>query len=209
MASLKLDRLPAHSRYAVKSFRSTADQVFQYFWPIRNHELKATILRATEPDAAVLIPKVAFRSLAIAVRLAYMPSEKGSFASICEILRSLADPEILKGLERIENDWAATLSGRRLTVFQSPEGSYNPRDILDTWLYAQVVHQDEKRQPAVEQLRVFEPLASLTLQVTVRQLAIAILNLDAVLRFALGVEQRDLTKEPSEGISDGIFWNPI
>ncbi len=204
MASLDVEQLSADSQYALRSFRTTADQVYRFLWPIRGHEFKANLFRATEPDTAELIPEAPFRSLAIAVRLAYMESEKGSFSAICDLLRPLRDPEVITGLARVEKDWADNLTGHRLIQFQTPEASYNPREVFDTWLYAQALHQDAKRQPAVEHLRGFEPMASVTLQLVVRQLAIAILNLDSVLRNALGVEQRDFAKGPLEDIATGI-----
>jgi len=134
-----------------------------------------------------------------------MESEKGSFSAICRLLHSVADQNVADGLARVEKDWADNLSGRRLVQFRTEHGTYSPRMVFDTWLYAQTFHQDAKRQGAVAELREFEPMGSVTLQVLVRQLAIAILNLDAVLRYALGLGQRDLKMAPESGISTGLF----
>jgi len=209
MAPVILQDLSPDAQYAVAAFRAAADQVHHFFWPVRDHQFGASLFRETEPDTAELIPEPTFRSLAMAVRLAYMASEKGSFAAVSVILRRVPDTGIADRLARIEKDSDDTLTGRRLMSFQTPTESYSPRDVLDTWLYAQALHQDGTRQVDVVALRDFEPMTSIALQLTVRQLAIAILNLDSLLRYAVGEAQRDFTKIPSEDISTGLLWDAV
>ena len=77
--------------------------------------------------------------------------------------------------------------------------------MFETWLYASAFHQDEKRQLDLETLRSFEPSASLTLQLVVCQLAIATVNLDALVRYLLGQPTRDLANHAEQDTAFGLL----
>lgn len=206
---LVVDELSQVDQFAVSSFRAAADQVHHFFWPVRNHQLKADLFRHTEPDRAELFPEPVFRSIALAVRLAYSRSEAGRFDNILGILGGVREPMVAAKLERIRKDWSDALSGQRSVIFELQGTVYSPRQVFDTWLNAQAFHQDMKRQPDVAALRDVEPLSSLALQLTVRQLAIAVLNLDSLLRYVIGASQRDFSQEPDDNITQGLFWDPV
>lgn len=197
--------LSAAERQAMTAFQACANQVYRFWWPLRHSNLTATLFREGEPDSASLIPEVDFRSLTMAVRLAYLKSEKGRVESIFEILRSIHDIELDEHVVTLEKDWSDLLTGKRGFHYQSDSHVFAPRTVLDTWLNAACFHQDAKRQDSLRVLRSFDPLASLSLQVMVMGMARLILNLDALIRAASEEAQRDYDQAPDHDISGGML----
>ena len=109
---LDLSTLTPEERYALESFGLAADDVFRFWSPYRDHHFEATLFRATAPDSAHLIPEAPFRSLALAVRLIFQPSEKGSFTSAVTLLRAHAPAVFQRDLAKIETHWERCLTGR-------------------------------------------------------------------------------------------------
>ncbi len=202
---LRLESLPAAQQYALASFGRAADEVFRFWVPHRDHKFSVTMFRASAPDAAELIPETPFRSLALAVRLVYLPSEKGAFGNVVKILRSEAPPAFASELDKVQVHWDDALTGRGNLVYQTNERSFSPGDVFETWLYANAFHQDAKKQSDLDALRTFEPTASLTLQMVVCQLAIATVNLDALVRYGTGRAARALDETPTQDVSFGFI----
>ena len=202
---LDLDPLSADARYALLSFARAADEVFRFWAPYRDHQFTVTMFRATAPDSARLIPETPFRSLALAVRLVFQQSEKGAFVNVVNLLRAHAPNAFTPDLVKVQAHWDSALNGKGNLVYQTNERSYNPREVFETWLYANSFHQDPKKQPDLAALRTFEPTTSLTLQLVVCQLAIATINLDAIVRYLTGRAARDLDNPPREEVAFGFI----
>jgi hypothetical protein len=145
---------------------------------------------AGQPDRGEFIPETEFRALAVAVRLVYMEKEPSSFARVTQILRSVGDSDVLEAVERIERKWKSALDGRGSMVHQAEGQTFQPRDVLDTWLYALTLHQDQRKQGHADAIRRFGPSATMTLQFLVCVLAAEILNLDSAVAYVLGEGHR-------------------
>lgn len=202
---LELASLNAEDQYALISFGRAADEVFRFWAPYRDHGFSVTMFRVDAPDSAELIPETPFRSLALAVRLVFQPSEKGAFERVATLLRGRIAPAFAPDLAKIQAHWDRSLSGRGSLVYRTSERSFSPRDVLETWLYANAFHQDAKKQSDLAALRAFEPTASVTLQLVVCQLAIATINLDALVRYLIGRPARDLEEQPGQDVAFGFI----
>ena len=169
--------------HTLAAFRSTAADVHRIYGPYHAASTTVRVLRAGKPDEADLLPRDILRSLGIAVRQAYMAKEPGSFERAAALLARVRDPEVSGHLARIKDDWRRTLTG--WLHVHIGEDRFSPQRLLDTWLYALTVHRDEGKQWAANRLREVGPLADWGLELTVRGLSIAIVNLDSLLAVAV------------------------
>jgi hypothetical protein len=129
-------------------------------------------------------PEDAFRSLAMAVRQAYMLSEVANFDHVSRILERATDADAKEFVSTLRHNWKfALVSPPGLGI----EGrTYSGREVFHTWLYAHAVHQDPRRREDAERLDRMDPLPTWVVQVIVRSLAICILQLDVAAADALG-----------------------
>lgn len=148
-----------------------------------------------------LLAYEAFRSLALAIRLAYQQREPAHFYSICNILTREGNTEIRERVAHLRDQYRDALrdpaggvtvdDGQRPNVFSATE-------VLEHWLYGMVFHQDVDRQPAVKRLLTAGPRFLWSVQRTSLQAAGRILDLDDVV--AAFLEEPPLPRiNPSPG----------
>lgn len=167
------------------AFRRTARAVHAIFAPLAHHSLTLDLREPATPRLDSY-PEDALRSLALAVRQAYMPSERTNFEHICRILERTTNAYAKAYIDTARSNWHfALVSPPGLGI----EGrSYSGEDVFETWLYARAVHQDLNKQSDAERLDKMGPLPTWVVQCIVRGLAVCILQLDIAVADALGEE---------------------
>lgn len=136
-----------------------------------------------------LLGREPFRSLALAVRLAYQQGEVANFYSICNILRRHGNADIAPRVDRLRAEFGDALSDSSNAVTVDSDGGpavFSATDVFEHWLYGVAFHQDPHRQPAVTLLRTDETRFLWSVQATALQLAGKILDLDDVIAEFLG-----------------------
>jgi hypothetical protein len=149
---------------------------------------------AGSPDTASLFSEADFRSLLIAMRQVYMAKETSHIEKVERVLATLKNSNVAGGVSIVREDWNRALEGRRSIAFSVEERIFQPRDILDTYLYGAAIHQDKHRQQDLDPLKQADPMASLALQLLVSDLSRCIVNLDNSSRSLLA--SKDETVNP-------------
>jgi hypothetical protein len=180
---LTLSALTAKQQHGVRSYRTAAAAIDAIARPYYSYALNVRALRAGLPDEADLIPPDQFRSLALALRLVYQPTEDAHFEKIVAILEIVSEDWIPELCSTLRADWVRAVSGPG--VLQVDGVTYNPGQMLSTWLYAVAFHQDEKKQSDADRLEKGDPFASWMTQMAVRSLCIHVRNLDSALAHVL------------------------
>ena len=128
-----------------------------------------------------LLEQEPFRSLALSIRLAYLNDEPAQFFHICNILYRDGSPEMKERVSDIRARFAAALK-HPLGWITVPDGdsrrTYSPKDVIETWMYGVVFHQDPERQADLRALEQAEAHFRLAVQSTALLLAGRILDLD-------------------------------
>jgi hypothetical protein len=131
-----------------------------------------------------LLGREPFRSLALAVRLAYQQGEPAHFYSVCNILRQNGQGDIVSLVDSIRSQFRETLSdpsGRVAVDSENGTSVFSATEVFEHWLYGIAFHQNLQRQSAVAQLKTVEPRFLWSVQATSLQLAGRILDLDDVI----------------------------
>ena len=205
MRLLDIQTLSETDAYTITAFRRAAGEVYRLWWPVKLHEFRATILAAGKPDTAALTPEADFRSLLIAMRQVYMAKEASHIEKVERVLATINDSEIASAVSVVRQDWNRALEARGSIILNVDDAIFSPRAVLDTYLYATVLHQDKHRQQDLDRLRQADPIASLALQLVVCDLSRCIVNLDNVVAYALGEEGHNGQSPPVRGSSNGLF----
>lgn len=205
MTLLDVSSLPEVDRYSLRAYRRAVEQIYRFWWPHRTHEFTATFLVAGAPNDASLIPDAEFRALVMAVRLVYMPNEPSRFDRIADILGTVKDEDIRTGIQVAKSMWTRALDSLAFVAYQTNDQIFLPRKVMETWFYALALHQDQNKEADAERLRVMDPMPSMTLQLTVMELAIASFNLDNALAYAMGESGHDGESPPRQRRGSGIF----
>jgi hypothetical protein len=187
-------------RLVLRAFRRTAEDVHRIYAPYA--ERPSTLdLRDPESPRLDALPEDTLRSLAMAVRQAYMPTEVTNFQSVCAIVGRTTDPAAKEYISVIQHNWQfALVSPPGLGI----EGrSFGGKQVFDTWLYARAVHRDPKRQEDAELLTKMNLLPSWVVQNIVRNLAVCIVQLDVAVADALG--EAPLKDPDKSGITERPF----
>lgn len=170
---------------ALRAFRRAARDIYRIFAPLAHYSLTLNLREPASPKLDSF-PEDAFRSLAMAVRQVYMPSEAVHFEKVAVILERTTDPDVREYVDILRNNWHfALVSPMGLEV----DGhTYGGKQVLDTWLNARAMHRDVRRQADAERLDQIDLLLLPTsvVQRVVRDLAICILRLDYGVADALG-----------------------
>jgi hypothetical protein len=194
-----------------RAFRRAARKVFEAYKPTHGSVLQLNI----GSDTAQMLTDAEFIRLLAAVRLVYMQKEPSSFGRVRGLLHKYGDETIQRRAAKVKDMWHDALAhgydfvlhprGSRgdlrspdsaIVVSQEdlPPGAadsyqYNPQAVLDTWLNAEVFHQDEDRLADLERLESFGTAPVIFLQSTAIRLARAVLALDIILADFLGEDQ--------------------
>lgn len=178
--------LAAEEIAALESFRAAARQVSQASIIASGKTLSIEGKYRPSGELEVewrLLEDEPFRSLAIAIRLVYQQGEPSNFNRIANILWKVGTEAQKLEVSRIRKEYSATL--------QSPVGvivanvgdkvqQFSSRDVLETWMYGGVFHQDQERQEASKALTHRPEAFTFSVQATAIQLAGRILDLDDV-----------------------------
>jgi hypothetical protein len=171
----------------LRAFRRTASDVQRILAPLAEHSLTLDLRNTSAPNLNSF-PEDSLRSLAMAVRQAYMPSEATNFDNICTILDRTTDAKVRGYLDTLRRNWHfALVSPMGLSV---DNHTYGGKQVFDTWLYGRAMHRDAKLQTDAERLDKMDQLLLPTwvVQRIVRDLAICIVQLDVAVADALGEE---------------------
>ena len=181
-------------RYQLSSFRKAAQQVRDASIIAEGHRIEI-VSKPGQPGYVDLFIKLLqeepFRSLALAIRLAYMQGEPANFNAVCNLLASERDETIRARVAALRQQYRDALRDKDHQIVIS-DGShtaiFTAQGVFETWLYGMVFHQDPDRQPAVQTLTATGYEFPLSVQSTALQLAGRIIDLDDVVA--------DFLKEP-------------
>lgn len=174
------------------SFRRVAREVRDASIIAEGQRIQLHFAPAGSDDMAIyvsLLGREPFRSLALAVRLAYQQGEPAHFYSICNVLRRHVSRELAPRVDELRSQFRDALldpSGR--VAVDSDDGTrvFSAAEAFESWLYGIAFHQNLARQAAVAQLLTAEPRFLWSVQATSLQLAGRILDLDDVIADFLG-----------------------
>jgi len=183
----------------LRAFRRVAKDVHRIFGPLANHSLT---LDLRDPGSPRLdsFPEDSLRSLAMAVRQAYMQKEITHFAKVRKILKRATDPDVREYLEVLRSNWNfALVSPMGLGI---GDKTYGGKQVFETWLYGRAIHRHAEPEADAQILDQMDSLLLPThvVQCVIRDLATCILQLDFAVADALDEEpledfRRDLVSE--------------
>jgi hypothetical protein len=202
--------IPPDEMAKFRGYRRVAEKVFAAYKPVYDVKLSFTFGSAGK---ASLISDAEFIRLLAAVRLVYMQKEASSFGRVRGLLHKHGDEKTRKRAGEVKALWQSALERgfdlvhhQRLPSDQHEVASpkyvarqYTPRDVLDTWLNAEVFHQDEELLPDLDRLKGMVG-AEYFLQTMVVKLARATLALDIILA--------DFLREPQLPFQE-IYGNTV
>jgi hypothetical protein len=143
-----------------------------------------------------------FRSMALAVRLAYQEGEPAHFFSICGILGREGTPEQRVAIDELRAQWAAALRDPAAQVISHAGPAprlFDAKEVFETWLYGVAFHQDLARQADVGLLAAEGAFFHWSVQSTSLQLAGRILDLDDTIAWRLGETPLPRIRPPMVG----------
>lgn len=182
---LKLDDLNRRDRLTIESFRGAAQLIDEIAAPHYKRSFQIKFGVPNEEEEVDLIPYHEFRSLALAIRLVYAPSETARFQKALKIARRTGVEWVESACKLLERDWQLSLRGSE-SLLRIDEVGYSPEQILDHWIKGVSFHKAPARNPHVRRLRMADPWSSWLLQMAVRDLAVTVRNLDTVIARLLG-----------------------
>ena len=136
-----------------------------------------------------LLGNEAFRSLAMAVRLAYQQGEPAHFFTICNILSREGTPEIRARAAALREAYHAALrnpAGAIVVETGQSRDIFTSQQIFEHWLYGIAFHQDTDRQSSIRLLAGTGRAFPFSVQSTGLLIAGRILDLDDVIADFLG-----------------------
>lgn len=176
--------LSDRERAQLASFRNVAKQVRDASIIAEGHTIEV-VSRYGDPgyvDIFVsLLKEEPFRSLALAIRLAYMQGEPAHFYSIANILARHGNNTIAAQVAELRRQYKDALHSKDNQIVVG-DGSnmavFTAQGVFETWLYGIAFHQDEDRQDAVRILISTGYEFQMSVQLTALQLAGRIMDLD-------------------------------
>jgi hypothetical protein len=178
--------LSNHERNCLLAYRAAARQVREASIIAEGHTIRISSTPGEPGFVDIFVHLLAeepFRSLALAIRLAYAKGEPAYFYYICNVLRREADADIKARVDAVRGQFHAALrapenqivlgDGNNLAVFTAQQ-------VFEHWLYGIAFHQDPKRQDSVRLLASHGVGFPWSFQATALQLAGRILDLDDV-----------------------------
>jgi len=130
-----------------------------------------------------------FRSLALAIRLAYQKREPAHFLSACKILSREGSPATQARVATIRDQYHAALRNPAGAIVVDTGGSrhiFTAQQVFEHWLYGIAFHQDSDRQSSIQLLAAVGGAFPFSVQSTGLLLAGRILDLDDVVAEFLG-----------------------
>ena len=182
-------------RERLAAFRRAAQQLLRAWWPFRELKISFSML-SEDPTHSGLIPWTEFRSLSMALRLVYMPSESANTLTILSIAERVPENWVKEYCKQARKSWQKALRGH--SFFSADEESYDAERVLNIWLNAVAFHQDLTKQADRARLAQFEPATSATLQMCIWQLSVCVYNVDRLLAVLLDEPQTAGFDAPDE-----------
>jgi hypothetical protein len=185
--------LKAEDGTRLASFREVARQVRDASIIAGAEEIQ--VAARTGPPGYVdvyvrLLQDEPFRSLAVAIRLAYLQGEPAHFYAVCNVLHRISGPQLQARVRSVRAGYRDALSGSGLSIGDGQEpDSYTAAEVLDTWLHGLVFHQDPVRQRDATRLLSAGPGFPWSVQRVALLLAGRILDLDDVIAERLSAPQ--------------------
>ena len=175
------------------AFRSVARQVRDASVIAEARSIRVTITgrKRGEPidvDTSGMLPTEALRSLAMAIRLAYMDKEPAHFFSICGFLRKGASQAQTERIDWLHAAWGSTKEGPQSFGYTLDGERITAGEVFHLWLNGIAFHQDPEKKRKYQILDRDAVFADLAVQATALQLAGRIMDLDDVIAEILDQE---------------------
>jgi len=136
-----------------------------------------------------LLGNEAFRSLALAERLAYQQGEPAHFMTVANIVAREGNSEVRDRIAGLREDYKGALRNPAGAIVVHTEQSHDiftAQQIFEHWMYGIAFHQDADRQASVQLLASTGPAFPLSVQSTGLLIAGRILDLDDAVADLLG-----------------------
>ena len=187
MTSSEEVALPAREAHALQAFRRVAASV-------RNSSVvdlayKISVNRRLKPiegwdESYDLLPEEQFRSLSIAVRQALLQKEPAHFYYICNTIEKYAPEPIRLRAREVRATFQQTMNAEdaifHAVIFMAPV-PFTPLEIVETWLYSGVIHNDADRAADYQALSAHGKRFTYAVQSSILLAAGRILDLDDIL----------------------------
>ena len=165
-------------RERLAAFRRAAQQLLRAWWPFRELNISYNMLAENAAHSG-FIPWTELRSLAMALRLIYMPSESANLLKVLAIAERVPEQWVTEFCTEAREAWKSGLRGR--TLFSVEEHSYDAEGVLNVWLNAVAFHQDINKQADHARLAQFEPATSAELQMCMWRFCVCVYSVDRLL----------------------------